>query len=89
MHFRALKRVNELSRDFKKEVISEFKPSSPRAGNSRDRSSSRDRGSNSRQRRDEDDDPLRVPGTGNRRPGPRPDWYIACYCDWIILVVYK
>lgn len=69
LHFRALKQVNELCKNFKKEILDELKPSSPKVGTSR-------RGENSRQR-NEDDDPLRIPNTGNRRPRPTPEWFIT------------
>ncbi|XP_045181324.2 proteasome inhibitor PI31 subunit-like [Mercenaria mercenaria] len=61
----ALRHVSELCKHFKKEILDELKPSSPKAGTSR-------RGNNSRQR--DDHDPLRVPGTGSRRPRPTPEW---------------
>ena len=60
---RALKRVNELAKNFKKEVVNEIKgPSSPKAGPSTKQSTSRER----------EDDPLRVPPRQN--PRPRRDW---------------
>ncbi|XP_052761514.1 proteasome inhibitor PI31 subunit-like [Mya arenaria] len=75
---KALKHVNDLNKEFKKEILDEMKSTtSPRAGQSRERSNSRERerGGQSRQpRRDDDDDPLRVPGTGNRRPRPTQPW---------------
>lgn len=67
--FRALKNVPDLNKSFKKAILDELKPTvSSAACTSR-------RDTNQRRPPDgDDDDPLRVPGTGSRRPRPYPEW---------------
>jgi len=56
-----------LNKGFKKEILDGIKFNSATASTST-------RVNNSRHSRDDDDDPLRVPGTGSRRPRPYPEW---------------
>ncbi|KAL4217689.1 Proteasome inhibitor PI31 subunit [Mactra antiquata] len=63
---KAVKNITDLCKSFKKEILNEMVPSSPKAGTSKPRNVTEDK--------DRDHDPLRVPNTGSRRPRPTPEW---------------